>query len=92
MKSITLQAIARPKQSGNFKEEGFVSAGIYGKKIEAAAIKLNAKQVDEIIAANGDHSEVTLEFAGVTMTGIIKEVQRNIMTQFVSHVDIHILG
>lgn len=92
MNTMILQATAREKQSGVYSNEGFVRGAIYGKKMGASPVTLSAKMVDAIIAKNGEKSEVVVEFGGVTMTGIIKEIQRSVLTQAVSHIDIHILG
>lgn len=92
MNSLVLQATAREKKSGVYFNEGFVRGAIYGKKMGASPVTFNAKMVDEIIAKNGEKAEVTVEFGGVTMTGVIKEIQRSVLGQAVSHIDIHILG
>lgn len=92
MNTMILQATAREKQSGVYNNVGFVRGAIYGNKMVASPVTFNSKMVDEIIAKNGEKSEVTVEFGGVTMTGVIKEVQRSVLTQAVSHIDIHILG
>lgn len=92
MNNLILKAIARPEQPGNFKETGFVQGVIYGKGIDSSAVKLDEAMLNKIIATGGRKSAVTVDFAGVTMTGVLKEVQIAVMDQTVSHVDIHILG
>lgn len=90
MENNILVATARPKQAGTFQEENFVAGVIYGKGIETAAVKFDEAVLSKIIETLGDKAAVTVEFAGVTMTGFIKEVQRTIMGRAVSHVDVQI--
>lgn len=92
MNNLVLKATARQKQPGVYNEEGFVRGAIYGSKIDASPVTLNAKAVDEILSKNGEKAAVTVEFGGVTMTGVIKEIQRNVLSKAVSHIDIQILG
>ncbi len=90
MEQNILVAAARPKQPGNFQEENFVAGVIYGKGIETAAVKFDEAALTKVIETLGDKAAVSVEFAGVTMTGFIQEVQRTILSRAVSHVDIQI--
>lgn len=92
MNPTILQAIARPMQPGTFREAGFVQGVIYGKSIESATVKFEVELINKVIAEQGKNPKVTVEFAGVTMNGFIKEVQRSVMLQAVTHVDIQILA
>ncbi len=92
MNNLVLKATAREKQPGVYNNEGFVRGAIYGSKINASPVTLDAKAVDEVLFNSGEKAAVTVEFGGVTMTGFIKEIQRNVLTKAVSHIDIHILG
>jgi large subunit ribosomal protein L25 len=92
MNSMILQATAREKQPGRFQEVGFVQGVIYGKTIATSSVKFDEAVLNKIVSATGIHSNVTVEFAGVTMKGFIKDLQRAVMGQEISHVDIQILG
>lgn len=85
-----LVALARPKQAGNFKEVDFIQGVIYGKKIDASAVKFDAAAVISLVHNYGEKVDVTVEFGGVTMNGFVKEIQRHAMTKAISHIDIQI--
>lgn len=92
MSSNVLTAIAREKQPGRFKETGFVAGVLYGKTIESAAVKFDEEAIISLFAKQGNAAKVTVEFAGVTLNGFVKESQRSVMTQKISHIDIQIIG
>lgn len=92
MNTVILTATARTKQPGRFNEAEFVQGVIYGKGIESSAVKFDTSALNKLIDEKGNKAAVSVEFAGVTMNGVIKDVQRSVIGQAVTHVDIQILG
>jgi len=90
MSQSNLQAIARPKQSGSFKEINFIQGNMFGKNIQPTSVKFDREILKQVIQTNGQQAKVAVEFNNKVMNGFIKEIQVAIMSQEITHVDIQI--
>jgi large subunit ribosomal protein L25 len=79
-----------PGSKGNLsslKKEGKIPAVFYGKTIKPESISVNAKIFASIIEANGVNVIIDLNFKDGKKPVIVKEIQRDILTQAPIHID-----
>lgn len=88
-----LNAIDRGKQSGKFREKGFVSGVLYGDNIAGAkSVKFETAAINKIIASHGSNAKVWINYNGNKKFGFIKEVQRDAISGRIIHLDVHIVS
>ncbi|MDD3654392.1 MAG: 50S ribosomal protein L25 [Desulfotomaculaceae bacterium] len=92
MEVTILNAIDRSKQSGKFREKGFVSGVLYGNNIFGAkSVKFETSAINKIIASHGSNAKVWINYNGNKKFGFIKEVQRDAISGRIAHLDVHIV-
>lgn len=92
MKEITLEAETREVSTKhNLKDlraKGKIPAVFYGKNEKSLSLAIPAKKLDEAINSGfGSNVLINLKLGGATKTAIIKEIQRDIISQQPIHVD-----
>ena len=89
MEEIFLQAKERTKQSGKFRESGFVPGVIYGDSVaEATMVKFEAQALQKVLTSHGSNAKVWIKLNENKIFGIIKEVQKHPVSGIVNHIDI----
>jgi large subunit ribosomal protein L25 len=79
-----------PGSKGNLfslKKDGKVPAIFYGKNVKTESISVNAKTFVSIIEANGANVIIDLNFKDGKKPAIVKEIQRDVLTQAPIHID-----
>jgi large subunit ribosomal protein L25 len=71
------------------RKEGKVPAVFYGKNVKHKSISVNAKTFASIIKANGINVIIDLNFEDYKKSAIVKEIQRDVLTQIPIHIDFH---
>lgn len=93
MENVTLEAIARAKKPGKFKEAGFVPGILYGDAVaEATSVKFDVLALNKVINTNGKNAKVWVHLNENKQFGYIKEVQRHPMTRDILHIDVQIVS
>ncbi|MGB8451180.1 MAG: 50S ribosomal protein L25 [Anaerocolumna sp.] len=93
MQEIILEAVERIKQSGKFKEIGYVPGILYGDGItEAASVKFEEKALNKILSAHGPNAKIWIDYKDNKKFGFFKEVQREPMSGKVAHLDVQIVS
>jgi large subunit ribosomal protein L25 len=69
------------------KREGKIPAIFYGRNIKSESISVNAKAFAAVIEVNGTNAIIDLVFKGTKKPVIVKEVQRDVLTQELIHID-----
>ena len=93
MGETILNASARPKQSGRFREKGFLPGVIYGANIaNAISVKFETKPLRKVIAKHGDNAKVWVLHDNDKKFGFIKEVQRDVVSGQIRHIDVQIVS
>lgn len=93
MEETILNAIERVKQSGKFKEKGFVPGVLYGDSIAVAKpVKFRAAALNETLTRHGSNAKVEINYNDSVKSGFIKEVQRNAISGAITHVDVQIVS
>ncbi len=93
MEETILNASARPKQSGRFREKGFVPGVIYGDTIaEADSVKFETIALNKVIAKHGANAKVWINYNDSKKFGFIKEVQRDNVSGRIRHIDVQIVS
>jgi len=93
MEKITLEAAERTKQTGKFRESGFVPGVIYGDSIAGAtSVKFVALALNKIFTCNGSNAKVWIKYNNNKKFGFIKEVQKHPVTGSVVHIDVQIVS
>jgi large subunit ribosomal protein L25 len=90
MKEVTLDAELRgisKKERNKLRNEGKVPAVFYGNKEKSLSMSVGAKVFDDALRAGGANILVTLNLGNEKKTAIVKEVQRDIISQKPIHVD-----
>ena len=91
MKEVILDAENRELGSKssleNFRKQGKIPAVVYGKEIKPASIVVDSKAFMSIVEANGANVVINLKMKDGNQAAIIKELQRNILTQAPMHID-----
>ncbi|MDR0977471.1 MAG: 50S ribosomal protein L25 [Endomicrobium sp.] len=96
MNEVVLDAELRtPGSKGSLsslKKEGKVPAVFYGKNLKTESIAVNAKAFTSLIQANGANIVIDLNFKDGKRPAIVKEIQRDILTQIPIHIDFHAIS
>ena len=93
MKEVIIEALACPKKSGKFKEQGFVRGVLYGEGMEATtSVKFDLMAIKNLIAHHGTNAKVWVKYEGVKKFGLVKEVQIESLTKKILHIDIQIIA
>ena len=91
MKALTLKAEERKGLGKNgvkkLRKEGYTPGVIYGPRYEAKGIQTKTKELNRILMQQGFQGTVNLEIDGQIVPAIIKEVQNDMMSRNVVHVD-----
>ncbi len=91
----TLQVSPRDASStraaGRLRRDGLVPAVIYGKKYDAANLKVDAKALRDLLGhSTSEHILVNLQIEGKgQQLALIQDVQHNALTGGIVHVDFH---
>jgi large subunit ribosomal protein L25 len=92
MKEVSLQAQNREVTSKSDRKtlrgSGMIPAVFYGHNEKPHVLTVNAKEFDKLIHTEaGSNVLVNLQLADGTKTAIVKEIQRDIITQYPIHID-----
>lgn len=71
----------------NFRNQGKVPGVLYGKDIKPESIVVDSKAFMSIIEENGANVVINLNFKDGKKPAIVKNLQRNILTQAPMHID-----
>lgn len=69
------------------KAGGQIPAVFYGHNEKSVAVAVDAKEFDKLIHSGSASGIITLKFDGASKPVIIKEVQRDVLTQAPIHID-----
>ena len=96
MKEVILDAQIREtgSKSGleSFRKQGKIPAVIYGKDIKPASISVDSKAFMSIVEAHGENVVINLKMKEGKRSAIIKELQRNVLTQAPMHIDFQVIS
>jgi large subunit ribosomal protein L25 len=91
MKEVILNAADREAGSksalSNFRKEGKVPAVFYGKDVKPVSILVDSKTFLSIVEENGANVVINLNFKDGKKPAIVKNLQRDILTQAPLHID-----
>ncbi|MDR1195857.1 MAG: 50S ribosomal protein L25 [Endomicrobium sp.] len=91
MKEVILNAEIREVGSKssleNFRRQGKIPGVLYGKDIKTSSIAVDLKAFMSIIEANGANVVINLKMKDTQQAALIKELQRNVLTQAPMHID-----
>jgi large subunit ribosomal protein L25 len=91
MKEAILEALSRETGSkgmlSNSRKEGKIPAVFYGKDLPSASITVDSKTFLTILAEGGANVVVSLSFKDGKKPAIVKNIQRDVLTQEPIHID-----
>lgn len=91
MKEVILDAETREIGSKSslesFRKQGKIPGVLYGKDIKPASISVDSKAFMSIIEQNGANVVINLNMKEGKQAALVKELQRNILTQAPMHID-----
>ncbi len=67
----------------------FIPAVLYGKEIENKVLKVNKKDFDKVFANAGESSLIDLDCGDGPVKVLVKDIQRHVLKNFVTHVDFY---
>ena len=93
MEEIILEALEREKQSGKYRESGYVPGILYGDSVaEATSVKFEASVLKKIIAHHGSNAKVWIKYNNSKKFGFIKEVQKHPVSGSITHIDVQMVS
>jgi large subunit ribosomal protein L25 len=84
---VELRAAGTKGGLSSLKKEGKIPAVFYGKNVKHESISVNAKAFASVIEANGANVIIDLNFKDGKKPAIVKEIQRDVLTQVPIHID-----
>lgn len=87
--NISLRNDVGSRQSNRLRNEGLIPGILYGYDVENQSIQLERKTVESLIKTHGENVLVGLNLGGSHIQTLIKEVQRDPLTNQILHVDFH---
>jgi len=70
------------------RRKGLVPGVIYGKSIQNLMFEIGELELNKEISVNGEHGLIDINIDGKQHKGLIKEIQRDIVTHKILHIDI----
>ena len=93
MNNAILTSYERSDTPNKIRQSGFVPAVIYGHGYEEGkAIQFKASQVLAVMRSHGANARVYVEIDGKKEYGAIKEIQSDVLTNQIKHLDIQVFG
>lgn len=97
MDSLELQAAPRTivgKQVKQLRREGLTPGVLYGTGVGSLALKFDARELERLVARAGSSTLISVFVAGTKApyNAIIRDVQRDLLKQYVTHVDLQALS
>jgi len=77
------------KKVDTLRKTGFVPGVLYGPKVEATSVQVDAKEFQKVYEEAGESSLVNLRVEGKEMPVLIHEVQKHPLSEAVLHVDFY---
>lgn len=91
MKKVDLAANIRTqsgnKQARKLRKESMIPAVLYDKDKKGKLLKIDAKEISNMIEKNGENVVVKLKIDGSEIPAVIKEVQRDPVYKNLVHID-----
>ncbi|MDD3705911.1 MAG: 50S ribosomal protein L25 [Clostridiaceae bacterium] len=91
MKNVDLSVNNRTgsgnKQSRKLRQEDSIPAILYERGSGGRLLKINEREINNIISKNGENLIVKLKVDGMEIPAVMKEVQRNHLNERIIHVD-----
>jgi large subunit ribosomal protein L25 len=84
---VELRASGTKGGLSSLKKEGKIPAVFYGKNVKHESISVNAKAFASVIKTNGVNVIIDLNFKDGKKPAIVKEIQRDVLTQYPIHID-----
>ncbi len=76
------------KKVSQLRRDGIVPAVVYGHHVASTPLQIDARALDQTILRAGQNRLVTLNLgSGETVVALVREIQRQSMTQKITHVD-----
>ncbi|MFC2055012.1 50S ribosomal protein L25 [Chloroflexota bacterium] len=95
MEEVLLQASKRDevgKKVKALRREGILPAIVYGRGISSIPISLNIRNANQMLSATSSSSLVILEIDGKKHTTLIRDKQRDPVTEEILHIDFHVVS
>lgn len=93
MEETILKASDRNRKRGKFREKGYIAGVIYGDKVEAAnAVKFDSADLLQVLRKHGRNARVTISYDNQQTQGFIKEIQKDPISQQITHVDVQVVS
>lgn len=93
MKELVLKAEKRENIGGssskNMRKESYIPAIVYGPKLESMNIKVKKSELNHIFKSSGEGNAISLDIDGEVHHVFINDMQRDILTDEISHVDFY---
>jgi len=87
MGEIKLSAKTRSK--GEKIVIDYIPAVVYGKGIETQSLNVKRSEFEKMFKVAGESNLINLEHEGQTVKVLIKDIQRNVVKNFVTHIDFY---
>lgn len=92
MDEILLKAIERAESPKIVRKNGFVPGNVYGKSLKTnLSVKFNAEALGKVLKRSTSE-KIEFEVGGEPKKGIIKEVQKDILSGKILHIDIQMIN
>lgn len=93
MNEALIDVFERTESPKKTRKEGFVPGVIYGKEYgKSMPIKLNLIELKKVLKQYGADAKITLRLGQATKEGIIKELQKDPVSNNILHIDIQAIS
>ncbi len=93
MEETILTAGKRDRKGGKFREQGYIAGVIYGDKAGASnPVKFKSSDLHQILKSHGRNARVTVLYDNTKKLGFIKEIQKDPLSQQITHVDVQVVS
>ena len=92
MKTATLTVLRRNEKGKKVRRKGFIPGVVYGRELENLLIKVEHRDMNNVLKQYGERTRVKLNIDEQEETAIIKEVDREPITGKILHVDFQLVA
>lgn len=84
-----IKLVAETRSQGEKLSSDYIPAVAYGKGLETRSLKVKRSEFEKIFRKHGESTLISLEHAGQRAQVLVKDLQKDVLKNFVTHIDFY---
>lgn len=86
---MDLKLIAQKREKNEKIAADYIAAVMYGKNIDSQSLKVKRVDFEKLFSQAGESNLISLDFGDGAINVLVKDVQRDVVKHFITHVDFY---